>query len=199
MLRFVASVMLVALATVGPAMAFDSCDTTTGNASTGISPDCGFVAPYCLGGACTDCNAYDYADYDPPHDACDCGAGKGCSRDVNSAQFSTCQPLPKYGQSCSSDSQCVTTYEGGPPPTNLPCVQGKCRACNPATQGSTAFVCGNGLPRQGLTLTCISPGVWGTAPASATLTTTTGTAQQGSTTTGGSTPSTSATGTGVMG
>lgn len=178
MLRFVASVVLVALATIGPAMALTSCDSSLSNSTTSINPDCAYVEPYCLGGACTTCNAYDDATYNPPHDACDCPAGRGCIKDVNSAQFSTCQTLPKYGQSCSSDSQCVTTYVAGFSDTTLVCVLGKCRMCDPATQGGTAFVCGNGLPRQGQTITCVAPGAWGTAPTAATLTT--GTTQQSS-------------------
>lgn len=148
------------------------------NPDNSSSPQCSYPAPYCLGGACFPCNAY-LTDTD---DMCSCPTGKGCLKDINQPTLSTCGVLPKYGLSCTSDDDCITNNYGGLSPTQLVCVSNKCRMCNPATQGSV-FTCRSGVPRQGATLTCVSPGVWGT-PTSTVTTGSQNTAQQGSTTSG---------------
>ena len=155
------------------------CDDAKTVSSTGYNSDCPNGRPYCQGN-CAVCNPFKGPVY-----YCDCASGQGCRSDPSSTTFGSCGAIPKYGQSCNTNSDCTTTYQGTIDVTLL-CVSSKCRSCDPSD--NTTHLCDVRTANAGSTMVCVSPGVWATAGSTATasLSTTnaaTTTTAQGSTST----------------
>ena len=136
-----------------------TCSNTNTNLTSGYNSGCPNGRPYCLG-ECAVCTPYHDENY-----YCDCPTSQGCRSDPSSVTFGTCGTMPKYGQSCSVDGDCSTTYQGSVT-VNLPCVSGKCRICDPSD--NVTHVCDARTANGGKTMVCVSPGVWSTAGSTAT-------------------------------
>lgn len=152
-----------------------ACDVTLNTNSRGLNPGCvNPRVPYCVGGKCVQCNPYFGSDY-----VCDCADNRVCNEDFTSQTPGVCITPPKYGQSCSSSSDCVTNYNGGTSFSDLICLSGKCRQCDPAGSQAVPYNCTVGYIGQ--QRACISPGYWG-VPSTSSGTTTTTTTGSGTTT-----------------
>lgn len=141
---------------ITPLLAQQCSDANT-NYTSGFNSDCPNGRPYCMG-SCFQCSAYALDRF-----YCDCPSGQGCMRDYTKTSFSKCGTYPKYGASCSQDSDCTTTYSDPDLNINLPCVQGKCRYCDPVADVNVTHVCDQRQAQYPTTKICVSPGVWGVA------------------------------------
>lgn len=152
-----ALLILVLLGLVGACIA-QSCDTSLNTNDKGLNPACSSATPYCIGGGCIVCNPYYLDDY-----LCDCPSGKGCNRDFYTlgSRPGTCIVMPKYGNACSKQSDCLTVYTDNQAyNVQLECVAGACRYCNPATLYNDT-VCTSSTSQYPQTRNCIAPGIWG--------------------------------------
>lgn len=160
-----------------------TCDSANTNQTTSYNSDCPNGRPYCLG-TCYQCSATAVDNF-----YCDCPSGQGCQRDYTQATYSKCGVYPKYGASCTQNSDCTTTYSPVYLSINLPCVNGKCRYCDPVADANVTHMCDQRQSQYPATKICVSPGVWGVAGQSSSTTVAATTSAAAST---GATSSTSA-------
>jgi hypothetical protein len=164
-LLFASFLVMTAYCAVGAG----ACDVGQNTDSRGHNPGCGNPrAPYCVSGVCLPCNPYLGSDY-----VCDCGSNKVCNEDFTSPTPGLCIAPPKYGQACSSASDCATTYSDSRKFTDLACVSGTCRQCDPSGAQSVSYNCTTGYV--GEERACIAPGYWGVSSATPSTTTAAGT------------------------
>lgn len=136
-------------------LAQQQCNQADNTDSRGLNPACNAPRfPYCLNGMCYMCNPYLGSDY-----VCDCSAQHVCAEDFTLANVGQCIAPPKYGQPCSSPSDCVTTYSDGGTFSDLICLSGVCRQCDPSGSQAVPYNCTVGYVGQ--QRACISPGYWG--------------------------------------
>jgi hypothetical protein len=132
-----------------------ACQDSLTTDSRGHNPACWNPRyPYCVSGTCLQCNPYLGSDY-----VCDCPTNRVCQRDFTRGDIGTCISPPKYGDSCSGDSDCVTTFSDFNTFADLVCVSGRCRQCDPSGSQATPYTCDTGYT--GEQRACLAPGEWG--------------------------------------
>lgn len=131
-----------------------ACDVSLNTDNKGHNPACTAPsAPYCVAGACVQCNPYLEMD----QTICDCPNGRVCNRNLNEGTAGMCVTPPKYGSSCTGNSGCLTVNQYNYA-TQLVCVSGSCRQCD--TSAASSIQCGTNSSRSGTTLFCNAPGQW---------------------------------------